>query len=222
MNSFCNTRATVDSGSTGQGGRRSAGKWLAALSVAAVLLITGCESPIEEQTFPDVVFDPEPVLLLEAREITLEVAPQSSTATPGAQNLNAALSQTVESVLETWIASRFSLYPSLTTFAQVTVVKSEFRIVALEGQDADLEAAFTDEQAMRLEGELHVRFDVDAFGSSGNAVARVAMTQTLPESTTLADRDKALHAMLQNLATKLDRRLVKEMRVHLQQWIISP
>ncbi len=192
----------------------------AALILAAGTFLAGCTATPLTRTLPGIAFDTGRPLLLDVAAIEFVNATGDQNTEEPLRDMRFAMHESPGSVARRW--SRDRLHAAGTQgVARIILVESRFVAVPLE-TESGIEGIFTDEQSVRYEGSMALKFEIaDHPSGHGFAEARSARSRTVPESLSLNEREDVLHTMLADIAVTLDERLEAEMREHLWRWLMT-
>ncbi len=177
--------------------------------VFAVLLLAGCETPVEGRHFPEIGFAHQAPIALNVASVTVEKPAPSGVD----GSVEHELPVTLVAVAERWAQQRIKPVGQQGT-AVVRIEKAQMIEERLQ-KKGGIRGAFTTDQTERYRADLRVSVSID--DPTGNAQARASghRIRTVAENATLADREKVWFQMVESLSRNVDKVLEEQIRTHM-------
>jgi len=194
---------------------------LARFSLAAMfglMLLSACSSPPAAQKFPDIRFDNEPVLKLDASAVDL----RETFASPGkAPNVDYLFPETPLHALEAWAHDRLAASGNASQ-AVFTILDASVVEVDLPRKTGFFATTFTTQESERYDMKLVARLDlVDAKGLIVRKVSVTAIrSQSIPDDSSPAQRDQVWYDMLKVTTADFDKQMETEIRQNFGAYMI--
>ena len=188
------------------------------LAVLAIsLLAAACQMQPERNQFADLTFQHMTPIRLDVRDIVVEQAYSAPLESPNVDHdfpvkpMDAAVQ---------WAEDR--LVAAGATRTATFVVRDASVVETPLPQAGGLEGMLTTEQSERYEARLEIQIVIrdDRGWEEGSLVTEVNRTVTVPEDSTLNDREKAWYAMTEKLLADLDRQLAQTIETTFHHYLV--
>lgn len=189
-------------------------KGLWRLLLILTLVSGGCATIVEERHFPQLSFAHLPPVKLDVARIEFKQAPLRA---PGGGNIEHELPVSLRASIARWARERFQPVGKTGT-ALVTVEDVGFTEERLK-KTTGLRGLFTTDQSERYRAVLAVSLSVTHPHRRALARAKGKRSQTVPEDSSLADREEVWFDMTEKLLKDVDRVLVEEIRRELRDYL---
>ena len=178
------------------------------------LLLTGCETPVPENNFPEISFTHEQPIRLDVATVTVKEPPPPAV---GGKSIDYELPVSLRKTAARWARERLKPV-GRTGEAVVTVEQADVTEERLK-KTGGIRGAFVTDQTERYRGVL--RMSVAVTTPRGEAVARAQgeRVRTVAEDATLADREKIWFEMTETLMRRVDKELDGQIRRHMSNYV---
>jgi hypothetical protein len=182
-------------------------------SVLAVVLLAGCETPVEGRRFPQIGFTHQTPIALDVASVTVE-KPAPSAAKGSVEH---ELPVTLVAVAERWARQRIKPVgrqgTAIVKIEQAQMVEERLK------KKGGIKGAFTTDQTERYRATLQM--SVSIVDRTGQAEARASgnRTRTVAEDASLADREKVWFEMVESLSRNVDRVLEEQIRKYMTAYL---
>ncbi len=175
-------------------------------------LLTACEIPLKEVTYPDLRFNHLPVIQLNVARIEIVEQYRSPLRAP---NVEHELPLAPAKAMRNWAADRLRAVGK-SGQAKFIIVDASVK-VALLRKKKGLKAAFTLDQSARYDTRLEARLEIETAGGLGKGFATATATRqrTMPEAASINDRDDALYRFVEATAKDFNRVMAANIDRHL-------
>lgn len=180
------------------------------------LLGAGCSTPPPDSGFPELTYAHMRPLTLNVQRVEVEtryIPPMK------APNVEHTAPVTPYAALRRWAEDRLKAQGG-NNIGHLLILDASIREVTLP-VEGGLKGFFTTQQSSRYDGRAAVRLEIrgPAGRQYGFVTARAERSLTVPEDASLADRERILFALTEDLVTDIDQRLEAEARRHLGPYI---
>ncbi len=164
-------------------------------------LLTACESPLKEISYPELRFSHLPVIELDVARIEIVEQYRSPLKAP---NVEHELPLAPAKAMRNWATDRLRAVGK-SGQAKFIIVDASVTVELLPKKKG-LKAAFTLDQAARYDTRLEARLEIETAGGLGKgyATATVTRQRTTPEGASLNSRDDALYRFIESAAKDFD------------------
>ncbi|MDP6829410.1 MAG: hypothetical protein QF521_07965 [Alphaproteobacteria bacterium] len=176
------------------------------------LLLTACESPLQEVKYPELRFNHLPVIELNVARIDIVEQYRSPLRPP---NVEHELPLAPAKAMRNWANDRLRAVGS-SGRAVFVIADASVKAQPLQKKKG-LKAMFTLDQAARYNARLEARLEVETAAGLGKGFAAAAATRqrTMPEAVSMNDRDDALYRFVEEATKDFDRVMVANIDRHL-------
>ena len=184
--------------------------------IAAVVALTACAAPPQQQTYPALTYGHHGVINLDVARIEFTNAYQPPLRAPNVEH-SAPANPSV--VMERWVRDRL----------RATGVTGEARVVLRDAKIVEsrlavqggLRGAFTTEQGYRYDANIEVEIQLRDAGGVQRAFAKAqaARSRTTAEDATLAEKDKVLFDLVEATMTEINGEFEKQIRQYLGPYV---
>lgn len=189
------------------------------LTLLALLLAPGCSPTAPEAGFPELTYTHLRPLNFDVRRMEVETRYIPPMKAPNVEHRSPV---TPYHALRRWATDRLKAVGPNNYVGRLIILDASIREVSLP-VEGGLSGFFTNDQSSRYDGRAAVRLEIRDPGGRqlGFATARAARSLTVPEDASLADRDRILFAITEDLVSDIDRQLEAEARRHLGPYLKS-
>ena len=188
------------------------------LAVLAIsLLAAACQMQPERNQFADLTFQHMTPIRLDVRDIVVEQAYQAPLESP---NVDHDFPVKPMDAAVRWAEDR--LVAAGATRTATFVVRDASVVETPLAQSGGLEGMLTTEQSERYEARLQVQIVIrdDRGWEEGSLITEVNRTVTVPEDSTLNEREQAWYAMTEKLLADLDRQLAQTIETTFHHYLV--
>ena len=187
------------------------------LVVATSLVAAACQMQPERNQFADLTFQHKTPIRLDVRDIVVEQAYQAPLESPNVDHDFPV--KPVDAAVQ-WAEDR--LVAAGATRTATFVVREASVVETPLPQAGGLEGMLTTEQSERYEARLEIQIVIrdDRGWEEGSLVTEVNRTVTVPEDSSLNDREKAWYAMTEKLLADLDRQLAQTIETTFHHYLV--
>lgn len=186
------------------------------LAGLAVFILAGCETALPLNEFPDLRYNHLAPLRLDAVRIDVVEEYKSIGARPYVEH---EFPHRPATLAARWATDRLKAVGT-GNIVRFTILKGSVVEVPL-ARTAGVKGVFMIDQSEQYDGILAVR--VEMIGPGGRRLAYVtsqaALSRSVPEDITLADREKAWFRMTESMMNKLNQSLERQIRQHFKSWL---
>ncbi len=185
---------------------------LLSLLIVSVLAVPGCETPVNQRSWPEQTFQHLPPISLDVREISIVHLFEPPLKAP---HIEHEMPVPPHIAVERWVVDRLRAKGTsgraVVTICDASVV--EARLKRLGG----IKGTFTTEQSERYDAKVEVGIEVtDGKGlRSANAVATSLRNRSVPENATLRERHTLWYELTEKLMSDFDQTFESQIRKHL-------
>jgi hypothetical protein len=185
---------------------------LRSLLIVSALAVVGCETPVDQQTFPEQTFQHLPPISLNVREIDIIHLFKPPLKAP---HIEHEMPVPPQIAVERWVVDR--LRATGTSGRAVITIRDASVVETRLKQLGGIKGTFTTEQSERYEAKVEVVIEAaDGKGlRSANAVAASLRNRTVPENATLRERRNLWYELTEKLMSDFDRTFEAQIRKHL-------
>lgn len=182
------------------------------LLIVSVLAVPGCETPVNQRSFPEQTFQHLPPISLDVREIDIVHLFEPTLKAP---HIEHEMPVPPHIAVERWVVDR--LRASGTSGRAVVTIRDASVVEARLKQLGGIKGTFTTEQSERYDAKVEVVIEAtDSKGlSSANAVATSLRNRTVPENATLRERLTLWYELTEKLMSDFDQTFEAQIRKHL-------
>ncbi len=187
------------------------------LVLAAGLVAAACQMQPERNQFADLTFQHMTPIRLDVRDIVVEQAYQAPLESP---NVDHDFPVKPMDAAVRWAEDR--LVAAGATRTATFVVRDASVVETQLAQSGGLEGMLTTEQSERYEARLQVQIVIrdDRGWEEGSLITEVNRTVTVPEDSTLNEREQAWYAMTEKLLADLDRQLAQTIETTFHHYLV--
>ena len=185
---------------------------LRSLLIVSTLAVVGCETPVDQQTFPEQTFQHLPPISLDVREIDIIHLFEPPLKAP---HIEHEMPVPPQIAVERWVVDR--LRPTGTSGRAVITIRDASVVETRLKQLGGIKGTFTTEQSERYEAKVEVVIEAaDGKGlRSATAVATSLRNRSVPENATLRERRNLWYELTERLMSDFDRTFEAQIRKHL-------
>ena len=180
--------------------------------IVSTLAVVGCETPVDQQTFPEQTFQHLPPISLDVCEIDIIHLFEPPLKAP---HIEHEMPVPPQIAVERWVVDR--LRAAGTSGRAVITIRDASVVETRLKQLGGIKGTFTTEQSERYEAKVEVVIKAaDGKGlRSANAVATSLRNRTVPENATLRERRTLWYELTEKLMSDFDRTFEAQIRKHL-------
>ena len=185
---------------------------LLSLLIVSVLAVPGCETPVNQRSWPEQTFQHLPPISLDVREINIVHLFEPTLKAP---HIEHEMPVPPHIAVERWVVDRLRAKGTsgraVVTICDASVV--EARLKRLGG----IKGTFTTEQSERYDAKVEVAIEAtDGKGlRSANAVATSLRNRSVLENATLRERHTLWYELTEKLMSDFDQTFESQIRKHL-------
>ena len=185
--------------------------------LATSLVAAACQMQPERNQFADLTFQHMTPIRLDVRDIVVEQAYSAPLESP---NVDHDFPVKPMDAAVRWAEDR--LVAAGATRTATFVVRDASVVETPLPQAGGLEGMLTTEQSERYEARLEIQIVIrdDRGWEEGSLVTEVNRTVTVPEDSTLNEREKAWYAMTEKLLADLDRQLAQTIETTFHHYLV--
>lgn len=182
------------------------------LLIVSVLAVAGCETPVNQRSFPEQTFQHLPPISLDVREINIIHLFEPPLKAP---HIEHEMPVPPHIAVERWVVDR--LRATGTSGRAVVTIRDASVVEARLKRLGGIKGTFTTEQSERYDAKVEVVIEAtDGKGlRSANAVAASLRNRTVPENATLRERRTLWYELTEKLMSDFDRTFESQIRKHL-------
>jgi hypothetical protein len=184
--------------------------------IVSTLAVVGCETPVDQQIFPEQTFQHLPPISLDVREIDIIHLFEPPLKRP---HIEHEMPVPPHIAVERWFVDRLRATGTsgraVVTIHDASVVETHLKKLG------GIKGIFTTEQSERYNAKVEVVIEVtDGTGlRSANAVATSLRKRTVPENSTLRERRTLWYELTERLMSDFDRTFEAQIRKHLSAFL---
>ena len=182
------------------------------LLIVSVLAVAGCETPVNQRSFPEQTFQHLPPISLDVREIDIVHLFEPPLNPP---HIEHEMPVPPHIAVERWVVDR--LRATGTSGRAVVTIRDASVVEARLKRLGGIKGTFTTEQSERYDAKVEVIIEAtdDKGLRSANAVATSLRNRTVPENATLRERRTLWYELTEKLMSDFDRTFETQIRKHL-------
>ncbi|MBT7759834.1 MAG: hypothetical protein HN732_21065 [Rhodospirillaceae bacterium] len=182
-------------------------------------LLTACESPLQEVSYPELRFSHLPPIQINVARIDIVEQFRSPLRAPHVEH---ELPLTPAQAMRNWATDRLRAVGT-SGQAKFIIVDASVKAQQLRKKKG-LKATFTLDQAARYNTRLEARLEIETAGGLGQGFATATATRqrTMPEAASINDRDDALYRFIESAAQDFDRVMAANIDRHLAPFKRAP
>jgi hypothetical protein len=186
------------------------------LLILSVLAVPGCETPVNQRSFPEQTFQHLPPISLDVREINIVHLFEPPLKAP---HIEHEMPVPPHIAVERWVVDR--LRATGTSGRAVVTIRDASVVEARLKRLGGIKGTFTTEQSERYDAKVEVVIEAtDGKGlRSANAVATSLRNRTVPENATLRERRTLWYELTEKLMSDFDRTFQSQIRKHLASFL---
>ncbi len=183
---------------------------LCALCLGA--LLTSCESPLPEVSYPELRFNHLPAIKLDVARIEIIERYQSPLRPP---NVEHQIPLAPALTMRNWATDRLRAVGK-SGVAKFIIIDASVKAQTL-AKKKGVKAIFTVNQVMRYDAMLEARLEVETSGGLGKgfATAQASRQRTLSEGVSINERNDALYSFVEATAKDFDQVMAKNINDHM-------
>tara|TARA_E500000331_G_scaffold236263_1_gene226553 strand:+ start:1816 stop:2403 length:588 start_codon:yes stop_codon:yes gene_type:complete len=182
------------------------------LLIVSVLALAGCETPVNQLSFPEQTFQHLPPISLDVREIDIVHRFEPPLKAP---HIEHEMPVPPHIAVERWIVDR--LRATGTSGRAVVTIRDASVVEARLRRLGGIKGTFTTEQSERYDAKVEIIIEAtdDKGLRSANAVATSLRNRSVPEHATLRERRTLWYELTEKLMSDFDRTFESQIRKHL-------
>jgi len=182
------------------------------LLIVSVLALAGCETPVNQLSFPEQTFQHLPPISLDVREIDIVHRFEPPLKAP---HIEHEMPVPPHIAVERWIVDR--LRATGTSGRAVVTIRDASVVEARLKRLGGIKGTFTTEQSERYDAKVEIIIEAtdDKGLRSANAVATSLRNRSVPEHATLRERRTLWYELTEKLMSDFDRTFESQIRKHL-------
>ena len=181
---------------------------------ALLLGLPACETPVKAQKFPELTFTHLKPIKLDLAAIEVVVRYRPPLRVPNVDHL---FPTPPVKALRRWAADRLQAVGRAGS-ARFVIEDASAVETALK-KKTGVVATFTKQQAYRYDLTVEAALEISDGRRQGRATARVTRSRTVPEDTSLNDRDRIWFELTETLMADFNAEIEKNMRTYLSLWL---
>ena len=185
---------------------------LLSLLIVSVLAVPGCETPVNQRSWPEQTFRHLPPISLDVREISIVHLFEPPLKAP---HIEHEMPVPPHIAVERWVVDR--LRAKGTSGRAVVTIRDASVVEARLKRLGGIKGTFTTEQSERYDAKVEVVIEVtDGKGlRSANAVATSLRNRSVLENATLRERHTLWYELTEKLMSDFDQTFESQIRKHL-------
>jgi len=189
------------------------------LLIVSILAVPGCETPVNQRSFPEQTFQHLPPISLDVREISIVHLFEPPLKAP---HIEHEMPVPPHIAVERWVVDR--LRATGTSGRAVVTIRDASVVEARLKRLGGIKGTFTTEQSERYDAKVEVIIEAtdDKGLRSANAVATSLRNRTVVEDATLRERHTLWYELTEKLMSDFDQTLESQIRKHLAAFLKQP
>jgi hypothetical protein len=180
--------------------------------IVTILAVSGCETPVNQQTFPEQTFQHLPPIFLDVRKIDIVHLFEPPLKAP---HIEHEMPVPPHIAVERWVMDR--LRATGTSGHAIVTIRDASVVEASLKQLGGIKGTFTTEQSERYDAKVEAVIEATDGKDlhSASAVATSLRNRTVQENATLRERRTLWYELTEKLMSDFDRTFEAQIRKHL-------